>query len=292
MHKFCRMPELAEVDYFRQQWNPGIGQRINAVEVNSAARIFRELDAPVLAAALTGATLRASFAQAKQMLFQFSGGRWLGLHLGMTGRLLCEAKQYQGGKWDHLILRQAGQTLVFRDPRQFGLLKLHAGKMPPVWWTDLPPAILSDGFTCAAMAAFLKRRGKSPLKAVLLMQERFPGVGNWMADEILWRSGLHPAMLAGVLSPTELETLYRKIREVCADALRAIAGAGGELPPDLNVNIPESWLFWHRWRDGGHCPRDDEALQRKAIGGRTSCWCPVCQPGPKRSPGKARQVIA
>lgn len=271
------MPELAEVEYFRQQWNPGLGKRIQAIEVNAQTRIFRDSPADEIVDALTGATLRASYAQAKQMLFAFSGGRWLGLHLGMTGRLLCEPKAYERGKWDHLILRQSGQTLVFRDPRQFGLLKLHEGKEPPEWWTALPTPVLSDAFTPEVLNAFLARRAKSLLKAVLLMQERFPGVGNWMADEILWRAKLHPAIKSGDLSPAQRKTLYGKVREVCADALRAIAGEGDELPPDLNVNIPESWLFWHRWRDGGECPRDGAALQRKSIGGRTSCWCPRCQ---------------
>jgi len=274
------MPELAEVDYYRQQWDPGIGKRVQAIETNATTRIYRESAAQDIVKALTGASLRASFAQAKQMLFQFSGGSWLGLHLGMTGKLFCEAKQYERGKWDHFVLRQAGLTLVFRDPRQFGLLRLHLGQEAPDWWTSLPPPILSDAFTREVMTAFLARRAKSPLKAVLLMQERFPGVGNWMADEILWRAQLHPATKAGDLTPKQRQALYAQVREVCADALRAIAGAGGELPPDLNVNIPDSWLFWHRWRDGGICPRDGEPLQRKSIGGRTSCWCPRCQKSP------------
>ncbi len=274
------MPELAEVEYFRQRWNPGLGKRVQAVEVHPQARIFRESAASEVAEALKGSTLSASFAQAKQMLFRFSGGCWLGLHLGMTGKLFCDARHYECAKWDHFALRQAGQTLVFRDPRQFGLLRLHLGKEPPDWWTSLPPPILSDGFTREAMTAFLARRAKSPLKSVLLMQERFPGVGNWMADEILLRTRLHPETGSGDLMPEQRDVLYDKVKEVCADALRAIAGAGGELPPDLNVNIPESWLFWHRWRDGGRCPRDGKALQRKTIGGRTSCWCPRCQKTP------------
>ncbi|WP_309386657.1 Fpg/Nei family DNA glycosylase [Cerasicoccus frondis] len=272
------MPELAEVEYFRQQWDPGIGGKVKLVECNPKARIYRDSSTAEITEALTGVTLRASFAQAKQMLFQFSGGRWLGLHLGMTGKLLCNAKQAERGKWDHFVLRQASRTLVFRDPRQFGLLRLHIGQAPPDWWTEIPPPVLSDAFTPDVMDAFLARRAKSPIKAVLLMQERFPGIGNWMADEILWRAQIFPETKCAQLTAVQRNTLYRKVREVAADALRAIAGAGGELPPDLNVNIPESWLFWHRWRDGGHCPKDGEALQRKAVGGRTSCFCPQCQP--------------
>ena len=56
------------------------------------------------------------------MLFGFSQGRWLGVHLGMTGSLSVEASDYQISKHDALLLRQNKQTLVFRDPRQFGRL--------------------------------------------------------------------------------------------------------------------------------------------------------------------------
>jgi formamidopyrimidine-DNA glycosylase len=112
---------------------------------------------------------------------------------------------------------------------------------------------------------------------VLLMQERFPGVGNWMADEILWRAALHPARLAGSLTPREMQALWRECRRVCRLALDTIAGRGNHLPRDLNVNIPHTWLFWHRWEDGGRCPLTGRPLMREAIGGRTTCWSPARQ---------------
>jgi len=110
-----------------------------------------------------------------------------------------------------------------------------------------------------------------------LMQERFPGIGNWMADEILWRAAIHPAQPAGSLTPAEINTLYREIRTVCRNALNAIAGRGDLLPHDLNVGIPDTWLFNHRWRDGGRCPRTKQPLERADIGGRTTCWSPSRQ---------------
>ena len=63
---------------------------------------------------------------------------------------------------------------------------------------------------------------RAPLKAVLLQQERFPGIGNWMADEVLWRAGLHPARPAGSLQPKEIARLWRECRAVCRQALRVI----------------------------------------------------------------------
>jgi formamidopyrimidine-DNA glycosylase len=125
---------------------------------------------------------------------------------------------------------------------------------------------MSKHFTREAVATFLRRRAKSPIKAVLLMQERFPGVGNWMADEILWRAGVHPRRPAGSLTPVEVAALHRQTRWVAEHALKTIGETFADPPP--------SWLFRHRWKDGGRCPKTGEVLVREEIGGRTTCWSP------------------
>jgi formamidopyrimidine-DNA glycosylase len=109
------------------------------------------------------------------------------------------------------------------------------------------------------------------------MQERFPGVGNWMADEILWRAAIHPRRPAGSLTPAEGRSLWRACRQVCRQALATIAGRGDDVPPALNTRIPDTWLFNHRWEDGGRCPRTGVRLVRAEIGGRTTCWSPARQ---------------
>jgi formamidopyrimidine-DNA glycosylase len=271
------MPEFAEVAFFCRRWAAGRGDKILEVLVHERARIFRRTDARMLRRKLKGATLLRAETAAKQMLFRFSGGAWLGIHLGMSGELRVEPAGYEPHKHDHLVLVQARRALVFNDPRMFGEVLFSTGKTAPTWWTRIAPAILSAAFTTAAVAAFLRRRGRAPIKAVLLMQERFPGVGNWMADEILWRAAIHPKRLAGSLSPAEIRALHHECRNVCRLALEKIAGQGGKLPPDLNVHIPQSWLFWHRWENGGRDPRTGAKLVRETVGGRTTCWSPARQ---------------
>jgi formamidopyrimidine-DNA glycosylase len=272
------MPELAEVEFFRKRWHQAAaGQRVVRVALHSSAKVFRGTDVTALEDALTGATFRSSAAAAKQMVFRFSNDGWLGLHLGMSGDLFVKEADYAPGKHDHLVLFTRKCALVFTDPRMFGRVQFHRGKMPPAWWAKIAPPILSREFTIAAVAEFLKRRARAPIKSVLLMQERFPGVGNWMADEILWRAAIHPKQLAGSLSAAETKRLWGECRHVCRSALEKIAGKGDALPSDLNVNIPETWLFWHRWRAGGKCPRTGAPLMRAEIGGRTTCWSPARQ---------------
>jgi formamidopyrimidine-DNA glycosylase len=271
------VPELAEVEFFRKRWSAGHGAKVLAVRLHAGKKVFRGASTAALQKKLTGATLLGSETAAKQMLFHFSGNAWLGIHLGMSGELRVEPPDYAAAKHDHFILVQKTRQLVFNDPRMFGGVLFHTGKTAPKWWTKIAPSLLSDQFSVEAVAAFLKRRARAPIKAVLLMQERFPGIGNWMADEVLWRAAIHPRRKAGSLRPAEVRTLHRECRKVCRLALDTIAGRGSYLPPDLNVHIPKSWLFTHRWRQGGTCPRTHQPLAYATIGGRTTCWSPARQ---------------
>jgi len=270
------MPELAEVDYFRKQWNPGLGRRIDRVLIHPKSRLFRGTDTAQLVRTLTGATLERSESRGKQMLFVakpkkggVQGRGWLGVHLGMTGELRLEPADYEPNRHDHLVFHQARHSLVFEDPRIFGRVLFTQGPEAPDWWAKLPPDLLSSAFTVESLNTFLKRRARAPLKAVLLMQERFPGIGNWMADEILWRAAIHPKQPAGSLNTAKTKVLYREICFVCREALRII-GKDWSDPP-------KSWLFRHRWKKGGICPRTGAKLQHATIGGRTTCWSPVRQ---------------
>ena len=99
------MPEFAEVEFFRKRWaQAATGQRIRAVRLHAAAKIFRGTNPAVIRRTLTGAKLLSSEAQAKQMLFRFSGQTWLGVHLGMSGELRVEPGNYAAQKHDHLVL--------------------------------------------------------------------------------------------------------------------------------------------------------------------------------------------
>ena len=275
------MPELAEVEFFRKRWEVAHGETVVLVQVRPPARIFRGLDAVELARALAGRRLLDSAARAKQMRFRFSGGGHLGIHLGMAGELETQPVGQGRDGHAHLILETAESALIFSDFRMFGRVQWHVGPEEPDWWAGLPPDVISRQFTRELVATFLHRRTKAPLKAILLMQERFPGIGNWMADEILWRARLRPDALGGELNAEQTTRLYRKTREVARDALREIAGMGTrKTMHSLEKNVPDHWLFNHRWKDGGTCPKTGQPLIRQQLGGRTTCWSPAWQREP------------
>ena len=267
------MPELAEVEFYRQRWNPGLGEPIQRVLLHPKARVFRECDPSLLVAQLTGDVLLASEAAGKQMLFRSRGDGWLGIHLGLTGELSVQPAGYAPGKSDHLVLVQHERALVFTDPRMFGRVQFHVGPSAPAWWAEIAPPVLSAAFTIEALAVFLRRRARTPIKSVLLLQERFPGIGNWMADEILWRAALHPRRPAGSLIPAEINTLHHEIRWVAENALQIIGAAKTPTLPDP----PKSWLFVHRREAVGKCPQTGVPLVHEEIGGRNTCWSPARQ---------------
>lgn len=257
----------------RRRWAAGVGQLVRSTEANPRARIFRDCSATTIKRGLTGATLTASERSGKQLAFLFGESGWLALHLGMTGSLHVEEANFHALKHDHLVLRTDTFSLVFRDPRMFGALRFSPGKTRPDWWRDRPPEIVDRRFTLAALRLFLERRKRTSIKAVLLMQERFPGVGNWMADEILWRAGINPHRKAGSLNDSECKALHEALRFVCRGALRTVV-----LEKDNHWGDPPStWLFHQRWADGGKCPRTGMQLRREKVGGRTTCWSPSVQ---------------
>jgi formamidopyrimidine-DNA glycosylase len=263
------MPELAEVYYYSTQWNVGIGKPVRRVHVNPQARVYRGCDASELADNLIGARLKHTSTHGKQMLFAFSGGHWLTVHLGMTGELSAKPEPYEPGKHDHLVLHLSHSALIFTDPRKFGRIDYHRGPESPAAWKELPAHPLSDDFTVALVADALKRHGRTPLKTLLLDQAYFPGIGNWMADELMWQMKLRPQTPAGSLDTKQTRALWRLIRKICEVSLKTI-GVDWSDPP-------AHWLFKYRWDKGHGCPRCGTALVRESVRGRTACWCPACQ---------------
>ena len=263
------MPELAEVEYYRRCWDVGLGKKITAVQLHDNKRVFRGEDTRALHHRLVRQEYRSSQAHGKQMLFRFSSNNWLGIHLGMSGKLRLEDEGFEPGKHDHLVLQQSSRALVFCDPRQFGRVRFHHGKEAPNWWPSNVPEVHSRAFTRKLMSAFVRRHARAPIKAVLLLQSGFPGIGNWMADEILWRAGIAPQRRAGSLSEAKLALVWHNVRFVSRASLRTIGRDDTDPPP--------TWLLHERWKSDGKCPKHGTKLRREIIGGRTAAWCQRCQ---------------
>src|SRR6266705_2057841 len=237
------MPELAEVEWYRKQWNPARGDEIVDLSLHLRNRVFRGTNTRSLQENLIGEKLLNSGVRGKRMLFQFSGDNWLGIHLGMTGKIRVEPVDFRADKHDHFVLYQRRRALVFHDSRQFGRVRFHHGRDEPDWWKSDQPEIVSPQFDRKFLDQFLDRHRKAPIKAVLLLQNGFSGIGNWMADEILWRAKIHPSRAAGKLRERERAALLRETEFV---AKRSLETLGRDYS-----DPPRNWLIHLRWKRDG-----------------------------------------
>ena len=263
------MPELAEVAYYCSRWNPGRGERIRQARMNGSKRCFRGVNASQLAQDLLGNRVVGSSTHGKRMLFELDQGLWLGIHLGMTGSLTIRPSEVDLEKHDHLALETGVGWLVFNDPRQFGKVESFKSETIPEFWSELPLEPVSEKFDFRHFRKFAERETKQPLKSMLMDQSRFPGVGNWMADEILWQSRIRPQRSITALDEKELKELFRAVKRVSRIAMARIA-------PDFS-DPPKTWLFHRRWKAGGYCPKTGVLLEREKIGGRATCWSEAWQ---------------
>jgi formamidopyrimidine-DNA glycosylase len=258
------MPELPEVEMARNLVAGLAGRVIERVVAPDAFVLKRGLSPRGLARALRGRTVTGARRRGKLLLVD-TDGPVLGLHFGMSGRLVLDGRASVAdlvwssnrdlARWDRLVLGlSGGSELRLRDPRRLAAVELD----PPEH--RLGPDALD--VTEAQLAAAL-RGSAAPLKARLLDQSRLAGVGNLIADEVLWRAGLDPARPAGSLGPAEVRRLHRHLRATLADLL----DRGGSHTGDLMAAR----------RPGGTCPRDGTPLRRRTVGGRTTWSCPLHQ---------------
>jgi formamidopyrimidine-DNA glycosylase len=251
------MPELPEAERARQQLERALGRRIVAVD-DRDTYVCRPHAPGSLAAALTGRALTAAHRRGKFLWCETSdGGPDLGLHLGMAGRIAVDEGPAANPAWDRFALEfEDGGRLALRDKRRLGRAVLDPD------WTHIGPDAALVGRT-----VFRDRvgRGTAPLKARLMDQSVIAGVGNLLADETLWRARLSPLRPAGELGEEELDHLRRVLRAATRDAIRLGGVHTGRLMPARER--------------GGACPRCRTPLRRETVGGRTTYWCPACQPG-------------
>ncbi len=248
------MPELPEAERARQQIERALGREIVAVD-DRDTYVCRPHPPGEIAAALTGRRLTRAHRRGKFLWVETDDGPDLGLHLGMAGRIAVDEEEAPRG-WDRFALEFAdGGRMALRDKRRLGRAVIEPD------FSHVGPDAAEVG-----RDRFRDRvgRGTTALKARLLDQRVIAGVGNLLADEILWRARLSPLRVAGELSVEELDRLRRELRAAVRDA---ISGGG-----------VHTGRFMPARRRGGACPRCETALERATVGGRTTYWCPHCQP--------------
>ncbi len=204
------------------------------------------------------------------------------VHLGMTGNLSSNAASEPHEKHTHVwMLLDDGRELRYTDPRRFGRMAYLAGEAISQelkrFGAD-PLLITASEF----VTQFSSRRSR--IKSLLLDQSVLRGVGNIYADEGLWRAKIHPAKVAAAVSKEKIKTLRRVLQAILQ---KAIVLRGSTIADFQDGDgEPGEYQRHHRayGREGRPCYRCGALIRRTIVAGRSSYYCPKCQPAPRDCP--------
>jgi formamidopyrimidine-DNA glycosylase len=284
------MPELPEVETVARGLRQAIlGRRIISVTLGKTDFID---DPAALEEHLPGRRIEAVERYGKFMLLRLSAvsgetrvapngdaAASLLVHLGMTGQIAPSPAGQPLEKHTHVcLLLDDGRELRYTDARRFGRI---------AYLTEVSLAEELTGFGADPLevskeefaARICGRRAR--IKALLLDQSVLRGVGNIYADESLWKAKIHPARLGAKLSRKEAEKLRRALQEILQ---KAIVMRGSSISDFLDAEgEPGEYQRHHRayGREGKPCYRCKTPVRRAIVAGRSSFFCPKCQPSPR-----------
>ena len=268
------MPELPEVENTRQYLLRSglIGRRFSAPDI-TWSKTVRDPSVGEFIEGVAGRRPTDLLRRGKYLIAPLDDDQFLVMHLGMTGSLrIHDAQREPPPMVRHTFPLDDGREMRFIDPRKFGhlwLLPDPAGAMKKMGVEPLEP-----NFTVSALDELLSGR-KAPIKAILLDQAVIAGLGNLYADEALFLSGIHPERAANDLSDGETRALHVGIVQALSNSVAAYAAAREAEWPDPPIALSP----WSIPRSADEsCPNCGGSMQMVRVRGRSSWYCPQCQP--------------
>ncbi len=264
------MPELPEVEAARKVALRRLkGRRIIEARCPPDSIVLQGSSPRRIENALRGATVKDAGRFGKHLWFELDRKPWPVFHFGMTGAFHYLPSKAETPRFLKLEMTlDDGRRFAFTDPRRFGRLRLAFDPRhePPLSGLGHDPLF---GLPATADLTTLIAARKTPIKALLLDQSVFAGVGNWIADEVLYQAAIRPQRRAADLSRIEVARLRTTLLRVIRRAVAVNADSD---------RFPPGWLFHHRWgRVAGSLTSDGEAIVHDTVGGRTTAWVPSRQ---------------
>ena len=275
------MPELPEVEHVvRALRRVIVGRQIVASQIK-LPKLITPLKPAQFSRTIKGVRIEAVNRRGKYILIELDSDRILAVHLRMTGKFLYLTGDDDLPKHSHAIFYLDNERrLVFRDQRQFGVMKLVArGRLSKTKGIrELAPEPLSDDFSPAYLREIVARSRRS-LKTLLLDQAKVLGLGNIYAAEALFRAGINPFKIAAQLSSRRVPRLHQAIRDVLGDAITDSSTSRINLEHPNGFSYGEAFeRFWQVYeREGEPCFKCGARIRRLTHGGRSTYWCPRCQ---------------
>jgi formamidopyrimidine-DNA glycosylase len=277
-----KVPELPEVETVLQGLRQrALGRGILSVEVRHPGVVMGSPER--FAAELEGRTIVSLRRKGKALALELEAGnappRYLLVRLGMTGQFTVSARATPLAPHTHVLLVLGEHDeLRFRDVRRFGRLRCCTREELESVFARLGPDA-QEATEAQFLSAMRGRHGA--IKSWLMNQQLLAGLGNIYADESLFLAGIHPLAQPGRVPALKARRLFKSVRKVLDQAVKLqgtsfrdyvdIEGRPGNYEPRLRVYQ----------RTGEPCRRCGGLIRRLVIGGRSSHFCPHCQPRPR-----------
>lgn len=274
------MPELPEAETIRRVLEPQLkGLSIDDVQLRHPG-VIAHPSPEAFTAGIKGQTIDAMSRRGKFLIIGLANGSRIVIHLRMTGCLLASPAGYPEEKHTHVLLQLAGRMeLRFSDTRRFGRLWLiRSEEADPYTGMDrLGPEPFDNALTSSYLSMSCGRSRRS-IKECLMDQGIIAGIGNIYSDEILFSAGIHPAKPAAMLTEAGWERLAAVIPERLSYFIGKNTITAEEYLEGKGKDYRNTPFLEVYGRDGMPCPRCGTILRRLTVGGRSSVYCPSCQP--------------
>ncbi|XP_017649536.1 formamidopyrimidine-DNA glycosylase isoform X3 [Gossypium arboreum] len=275
------MPELPEVEAARRAIEENcLGKKIKRAIIANDSKVIEGVSSVDFESALLGKTIVSAHRKGKNLWLHLDSPPFPSFQFGMAGAIYIKGvavTKYKrsavkdNDEWPSkyskfFVELDDGLELSFTDKRRFARVRLlkDPTSVPPI--SELGPDALFEPMTINEFTDSLSKK-KIGIKALLLDQSYISGIGNWIADEVLYQARIHPLQICSSLSKENCATLHNCIKEVIQYAV--------EVDADCK-RFPCDWLFHFRWG------KKSGKIKGKKIdfinaGGRTSAYVPELQ---------------
>jgi formamidopyrimidine-DNA glycosylase len=269
------MPELPEVETTVNDLKPHmVGKKITGVDVLALGTIVG-LSAGGFKEGLVGRKVADISRRGKNLIFKLDNGKFLIVHMRMTGSLLLREATVKPEKSIRIIFfLEDGKAVFFRDSRGFGKMWLVSDANSVVG--RLGPEPLTTEFTPELLGKILQNR-RTPVKALLLDQTLIAGIGNMYADEALYQARIHPLQPGNTLTRSEIKRLHGAIQAVLRKGIQNKGASTETYLRPSGTKGAAHLEFQVAHRKGEECPVCGGPIERMTIHQRGAFFCPKCQ---------------
>ncbi|GMY34091.1 formamidopyrimidine-DNA glycosylase isoform X2 [Fagus crenata] len=287
------MPELPEVEAARRAVEEHcLGKKIKKAIIANDSKVIDSVSSSDFEASLLGKTIISAHRKGKNLWLHLDSPPFPSFQFGMSGAIYIKGvavTKYKRSavndtdEWPSkyskfFIELDDGLELSFTDKRRFAKVRLLKDPAAVLPISDLGPDALLEPMTVDEFAESLSKK-KIAIKALLLDQSYIAGIGNWIADEVLYQARIHPLQSSASLSKENCATLHKCIKEVIEKAVEVGADSS---------QFPKNWIFHSREKKSGAFV-DGKKIDFINAGGRTTAYVPELQ---KLSGNQAAKVTS